>query len=233
MAPLPVKAILPGSQQAAVMELPLDDTDVSIDAMYRSMFHRQPLVNGYRGIAALPDPVAGAVARRYVSDLARRRPLVILINDRLEHASSFKQMIENVPGIERHGASGACTTYLSRAQPTPREPPMGEPLALECSRRRARNARVRRRRIALLWASRSRCGGATRISGRASRSKPRRTATWKESWLGWTGAMAVEGTLEDPAHAPIRILLTAVRARYVRVYPASAWMRDGTTIRGE
>ena len=32
-----------------MIELPVDDTDVSVHAMYRSMFHRRPLVNGYSG----------------------------------------------------------------------------------------------------------------------------------------------------------------------------------------
>ncbi len=31
------------------MELPIDNIDIGIGAMYRSMFHRQPLVNGYSG----------------------------------------------------------------------------------------------------------------------------------------------------------------------------------------
>ena len=57
--------------------------------------------------------------------------------------------------------------------------------------------------------------------------------TWTESWLGWTGGLAVEGTLEDPLLAPIRIPLPAIHARYVRIYPASAWMRKEVTIHGD
>ena len=52
---------------------------------------------------------------------------------------------------------------------------------------------------------------------------------WKESWLGWTGGLAVEATLDDPEQAPIRIPLPGVRARYVRVYPASPWMKGELT----
>jgi hypothetical protein len=56
---------------------------------------------------------------------------------------------------------------------------------------------------------------------------------WQESWLGWTGALAVEATLDDPKLAPIRIPLPGVRARYVRIYPASAWMKDEISVWGE
>jgi hypothetical protein len=238
VAPPPPKAILPGSQQAAVMELPLDDTDVSIHAMYRSIFHRQPLVNGYSGhfpphyrILSLALWRGDASPLFY---LARRRPLVIVINDRLPHSSSFKDMIEKVPGIQRHGGSGAGTMYLLPAQPAPREPPIGPPLTAS-----VRDAG----RFTLefdVGASRLLSGVMFPLRRRYEDLAPRiriETSddgrTWTESWLGWTGALAVEGTLEDPAQAPIRIPLPGVRARYVRVYPASAWMKDELTVRGE
>ena len=56
---------------------------------------------------------------------------------------------------------------------------------------------------------------------------------WKESWVGWTGGMAVEATLADPQLAPMRIPLAGVKARYVRVYPASAWMKAELTVQGQ
>ncbi len=57
--------------------------------------------------------------------------------------------------------------------------------------------------------------------------------TWQESWVGWTGGMAVEATLADPHLAPMRIPLAGVRARYVRVYPASAWMKAELVVQGQ
>ena len=149
VVPPPGKVILPGSQQAAVMELPLDDTTSASKAMYRSMFHRQPLVNGYSGhfpphynVLSLSLWRGDASALFY---LARRRPLVIIVNDRLDHGRSFKQMIEAVPGIQTPGASGAGTMFLLPAQAAPREPPIGPDAPGQRARRRALHAGVRRR----------------------------------------------------------------------------------------
>ncbi len=234
----PAKVILPGSQQAAVIELPLDNTDVSIEAMYRSMFHRQPLVNGYSGhfpphyqILSLSLWRGDTSALFY---LARRRPLVIVINDRLPHGGSFKDLIQKVPGIQTHGGSGAGTLFLLPAQPAPRDPPIGQPISATV-------------RDAARYTLEFDVGGTRPLSGivfplrrRYKDLAPRiRIETsedgqnWKESWLGWTGGLAVEATLADPEQAPIRIPLPGVRARYVRVYPASPWMKGELTVRGE
>jgi hypothetical protein len=56
---------------------------------------------------------------------------------------------------------------------------------------------------------------------------------WTESWVEKTGGMAVGATLADPTLAPMRIPLAGVRARYVRVYPASEWMRTELTVHGQ
>ena len=107
----PGRVILPTTQRAAVLELPLDDVDVSIRSMYRSIFHGLPLVNGYSGHF---PPHYGVLSlslwRGDTSPLffyARRRPLVIFVDGQVKHAASFKKLIEDVPGIQSLGASGA------------------------------------------------------------------------------------------------------------------------------
>ena len=129
----PGKVILPGSQQAAVIELPVDSTDVSVQAMYRSIFHRQPLVNGYSGhfpphykilslsLARLRSdgallPRAAAAARDRRNDRVRSEPQLQGHGREVCRASS------------RHGASGAGSVFLLPAQPAPREPPIGPAL---------------------------------------------------------------------------------------------------------
>jgi hypothetical protein len=238
VVPPPGKAILPGSRQAAVMELPIDNADISVQAMYRSTFHRQPLVNGYSGhfpphykVLSLSlwrgDPSA-------LFYLARRRPLVIIVNDRLDDGRSFKQMIEAVPGIQSPGASGAGSIFLLPAQAAPREPPIGP--ALQASVREAGRYLLEfdvgapRLLSAVAFPLRRRYEDlAPRM--RIETSEDGRT--WKESWVGWTGGMAVEATLADPTVAPMRIPIAGVRARYVRVYPASTWMKAEMTVQGQ
>jgi hypothetical protein len=238
VVPPPGRVILPGSPQAAVMELPLDDTDISVEAMYRSMFHRQPLVNGYSGHFPPHYNVLSLSLWRGDSSalfyLARRRPLVIIVNDRLDHGRSFKQMIQAVPGIQSPGASGAGSIFVLPAQATPREPPI-EP-ALQASVRDAGryilefDVGATRLLSAVAFPLRRRYEDlAPRIRLETSEDGQ----TWKESWVGWTGGMAVEATLADPTMAPMRIPLAGVRARYVRVYPASAWMKTELTVQGQ
>ncbi len=233
----PPGKILPGAPQAAVMELPIDETDISVHAMYRSMFHRQPLVNGYSGYFPPHYNVLSLSLWRGDSSalfyLARRRPLVIVVNDRLDHGNSFKQMIQAVPGIQSPGASGAGSIFILPAQPTPREPPI-EPTLQASVRDAGRyilefDVGAPRFLSAVAFPLRRRYEDlAPRIRVETSEDGQ----TWKESWIGWTGGLAVEATLADPATAPMRIPLDGVRARYVRVYPASTWMKTELTVQG-
>ena len=238
VVPPPGKVILPGSQQAAVMELPLDNTDISVEAMYRSVFHRQPLVNGYSGHFPPHYTVLSLSLWRGDSSplfyLARRRPLVIIVNDQLDNGRSFKDMIEAVPGIQSHGASGAGSIFLLPAQAAPREPPIGP--ALPASVRDAGryvlefDAGAPHQLSAVEFPLRRRYEDlAPRIRIETSEDGQ----TWNESWIGWTGGIAVEATLADPQLAPMRIPLAGVKARYVRIYPASEWMRTELTVHGQ
>jgi len=238
VVPPPGKMILPGSQQAAVLELPIDNTDISVAAMYRSIFHRQPLVNGYSGhfpphyhVLSLSLWRGDASGLFY---LARRRPLVILVNDRLDQSRSFKEMIQAVPGIQTYGASGAGTMFLLPPQAAPREPPAGP--ALQSSVRDAGRYQLEFD----VGAPRQLSGVAFPLRRRYEDLAPRIRVetsedgrTWQESWVGWTGGMAVEATLADPQLAPMRFPLAGVRARYVRVYPASAWMKAEMLVQGQ
>ena len=207
VVPPPGKVILPGSQQAAVIELPLENTDVSIEAMYRSIFHRQPLVNGYSG--HFPPHYRALSLSLWRGDvsglfyLARRRPLAIIVNHRFDPGGGFEQMIEEVPGIQSHGVSGAGTMFLLPAQPAPREPPPEPPLqatvrdagryVLEFDvgqpyRLSAIAIPVRRRYEDF----------AARIRIETSEDG----TTWQESWLGWTGGMARRGHARRSVSSP-------------------------------
>ena len=95
-APVPV-ADAAGPRDAArrrsrrrSIELPIDNIDVSVQAMYRSMFHRQPLVNGYSGHFPPHYNILSLslAAWRHFGTLlprAARRPLVIVVNDQFDH----------------------------------------------------------------------------------------------------------------------------------------------------
>jgi hypothetical protein len=237
VVPAPGRVILPTTQQAAVLELPLDNVDVSIRAMYRSIFHRLPLVNGYSGhFPPHYNVLSLSLWRGDTSALfffARRRPLVIFIDDQVKHAGSFKKLIEEVPGLQSLGASSAGSIYLLPAQPAPRDPPV-EPVLPSTARDGARytlefDVGAPHSISSIAFPLKKRYEDlAERIRVETSEDGQ----TWQESWLGWTGGMAVEATLADPQLAPMRIPLPGVRARFVRVYPASPWMRAELTVHG-
>ena len=47
---------------------------------------------------------------------------------------------------------------------------------------------------------------------------------WETVWLDWIGGPAMAAALDDPLVVPLRIPLSNVRARYLQIYPAPAWL---------
>ncbi len=223
--------------RSAVIELPLDDIYVGVAAMYRSMFHHQPLVNGYSGHSPPHYNVLSlSLARGDTTGLlyfARRRPLVIVVNDNRDPGHGYRQMIESIPAIQALGITAGGSTFLVPPQPDPRLPPPGSPL----------DARVRDAGLFLLEYD---LGAEREVAGIEFPLRRRYEdfavhmrisvstdgLTFRDAWSGWTGGLAVEATLADPEVAPIRIALPGERARFVRVYPASTWMKQDVVVKG-
>ena len=129
--------------------------------------------------------------------------------------------------------SGAGSIFLLPAQPAPREPPAEPPLQTK--------VRDAGRSVLEFDVGKPHHLSAIAISVRrryeefAARLRIETSedgTTWQESWLGWTGGMLVEAILSDPSVAPVRIPLAGVNARYVRVYPASEWMKTELQVLG-
>jgi hypothetical protein len=233
----PGRVILPGSHPPAVVELPMDNIYVSVAAMYRSIFHREPLVNGYSGhFPPHYNALILSLARGDTSallSLARRRPVVIIVNDLLDPGHGYRAMVESIPGIQSYGVTAGGSTFLLPMQAAPRMPPPGAAITaavrdagryllefdLGAVRYPAGVEFPLRARYADLGA---RLRVETSVDGR----------TWHEAWEDWTGGLAVEALLADPRSAPIRIPLPAERARYLRVYPASDWMKEEIVVKG-
>jgi hypothetical protein len=233
----PGRVELPGARAATVIELPPNNAYVNVAAMYRSMFHRRPLVNAYTGHEPPHYRVLSLALSRgdtsVLSVLARERPLVILVNDHLDPNHGFRDMIDALPGIERRGISSPGSLFLLPAQPQPAPPPSGS--ALPAHVRDVGRDRLEfdlggvRSALAIEFPLRSRYKD---LGNRMLIESSEDGSHWREAWLGWTGGLALDGTLKDPLLAPIRIPLHNVKARYLRIYPAPAWMKHALTLVG-
>jgi hypothetical protein len=226
------------SGDPAVIELPIDDPYVNVAAMYRSIFHGRPLVNGYSGhIPPHYGILMLSLARGDSSPLvylARRRPLVVIVNDLQDPGHGYRRMIEAIPGIQFQGVTGGGAVFVLPPQPEPRRPPIGL--------RVAATVRDAGRFVLEFDLGRTQRLSAIEIPlrNRYRDFAPRLRITtsddgesWREVWGDWTGSLAVEAAVADPLQVPVHIDLPGASGRFVRIYPSSEWMRDEVRVIGD
>ena len=233
----PGRVELPNVPAGAVLELPPDNNAVNVGAMFRSIHHRLPLINGYSGYVPTHYSVLGQSLRRGdpsgLIELARGRNLLILIAERNDPAGDYRRMVESLPGIERRELSGAGWTYLLPAQPRERRPPAGDahPFTTTVLPRAhvvldfgaARTVRT------LEFELRDRY---PELDARIAIDASDDGAGWRTVWEQWTAGAVVAGALEDQVQVPVRFTLPDIRARYLRIHPASGWLINDLRISG-
>jgi hypothetical protein len=216
---------------AAVLEVPADDVAVSVNAMYRALFHGRPLVNGYSGYIPPHYDILGQSLRRGdpsgVMELTRGRPLVILINDRFDPARDFRDLVESLPGVTHLGTGSGGAMYLLPAAPRQRVDVTGTPVAAIATRHPRKHVvfdlgATRTVRTIEFPLRRNYPELGERIAVEASID----AETWSMVWLDWTAGRAIAAALEDPRVLPVRILLPDIRARYLRIHPVPEWMEN-------
>ena len=233
----PGRLELPHVPNAAILELPADDARVSIAAMYRSMTHQYPVVNGYSGYTPPHYQILTDSMRRddpsAVVDLARGRPLIIVISDRWDTDGHFRRFVDRLPNVERIGSGSGGIAYVLRPGPRAPVPPTGGPLPFtvrELPRehvvldlgtpRTIRSVEFPlRRHYPELGA---RFAIETSLDGE----------TWTMAWLDWTGGPAMRAALEDPLRVTVKLTLRDVSARYLRVHPAPKWLWKELEVKG-
>lgn len=233
----PGRIALPPATNPAIVELPLDNIYVSVAAMYRGIAHRQPVVNGYSGhFPPHYNVLSLSLARGDTSALiflARQRPLVIIVNDLLDSGHGYRTMVEGIPGIQYQGITAGGSMFLLPPQPPPREPPVGLPLQVQVKDVGRFLMEFDLGRVhdvdAIAFPLRNRYPD---LASRLRIEVSDEAMAWREAWAGWTGGMALEATLADPRLARIQIPVPGARGRYVRVYPASIWMKQELQILG-
>ena len=229
LATPPGRVVLPDVPNAAVLELPADDAAVGVGSMYRAMTHGRPLINAYSGHTPPHYVILSLALRRndssVITELARGRPLIIIVNGRYDPDGRFQRLVLSLPGIEPRGASSAGSIFVLPATPAARIAPAGtawpasvaeiapERALLDLGEPRV----VRTIGFPLRWHY-PELGERVAIEGSLDGQM------WATMWEDWTGGPALAAALLSPREAPVRLTVPDITARYVRIRPAPRWL---------
>lgn len=232
---------------AAVLELPLGGVGPDIAAVYRSIAHGHPVVNGYSGY----DPPhyrvlrAGLEARddSVLTTLTTFAPIAVVIAREDDPTGAWATFVERHEGTERLEQTRSHTFYLLPAS-------RSDALALDgllTIRRGTSNAAqfdlkaVTDDNFKTAWGTPTPQHGGEEVvlefddvrnvsglslsTGSASKGYPRWLTvatsvdgeTWEDVWGGGVAGAALEGALKDPRTMPSRITFPAKPGRFVRL----------------
>jgi hypothetical protein len=233
----PARVELPDIRGAALLELPLNDGAVDTAAMYRAITHHRPVINGYSGHTPPHYAILSIALRRrdpsVLTELARGRPLIILVNPAHDGGDRLRHLVESLPGIDARGGSSGGMVYVLPAGAAARTAPPGEqwPVAartvkkFEVTLDLATTRVVRTVGFPLRW-------HFGELDPRIRVEASEDGTIWKTVWEDWTGGPALSAALEDPREAPVRLTLPDVRMRYMRVYPADVFLQREVNVYG-
>jgi hypothetical protein len=225
----PGRVSLPKVPAAAVLEFPPDDTGVSVGAMFRSMSHRLPLINGYSGHIPAHYDILGQSLRRGdpsgVIELARGRTLLLLVADRNDPAGDFRRVIESLPGVQRGEVTGAGASYLLPAQPLDTKPIGTTVRAFTATSLPREHELIDLGEVRVIRTLEFPLRNHYPKFGRRFAIETSDDGTgWRTAWEGWTAGPAVAGALENQVVVPMRFSLPDVSTRYLRIHPAPKWL---------
>jgi hypothetical protein len=237
----PIAALTAVGGKAPVLELPAGITERDADAVYRSLSHGHPVINGYSGYSPLHYDVLNAALqagdRGVIGALARDQEIIVA----LDRQTEFPRWFEVVGLRPVIADAGGYRIYRVPKGPGP-PPPFGPALHVQSI-----TADLRGDAVALMqdgdlrtaWSTgRPQTGGETlvidlgqaadlsavRLSlGPFTMSFPRGLSVecsadrerWSSCWSGSAAALAVRAMLDDPTAGPLTIRLSAQGVRYV------------------
>ncbi len=237
LAAPPGRLMLADVPQALVLALPANEGQVDVAAMYRQTVHGRPIVNGYSGYTPPHYVILSLALRRgdpsVITELAKGRPLVITVNTMLDAPGNLRRLVEGLPGIEPRGGSSGGAMFVLPALPAARVAPVGDPwpaalrdsapdeVEIDLGQPRV----VRTIGFPLRW-------HYGELDRRIAIEGSIDGIRWSSIWENWTGGPALAAALADPREVPVRLTIPDVPARYVRLRPASAWMRRELRVYG-
>lgn len=252
----PIAALRGIDDRAPVLELPLGNIGRDVAAVYRSIEHGHPIVNGYSGY----DPPHYQVLRvglnlndgAVIDELARDGVLIVAV----DHREQFARWASVVGPRHVIADDGDWRLYRVPATATSR-PAIGAPLRVQSV-----TADVRNEAVGLMldgdprtaWSTgRAQAGGeslvidlggsqnlsAVRLTlGRFTLDFPRGLSVdcspdrqqWDTCWRGSAAALALRAVLDDPLTGSMIIPVSAHAVRYVRLRQTSADPVSGWTV---
>ena len=234
-----------GPDAVAHLELPLHpDTDAI--ALYRSVFHRMPLINGASGYtpphySALSDALAHAEIDA-IHEFGRAGPIHVVVARHHPASATLEQMLVRSPDVTLLSSSDSFASYRFTGKPAARAV-FGPELRI----RRvaavpdpASSHRLTDRQLHTTWDSRAGAdngelrieldgsksvGGIILEIGTCSSGYPRELVVetsvddinWNVASRGRTALATLRAALDDPSRVPVAIPLPATETRFLRL----------------
>jgi hypothetical protein len=204
-----------------VLVLPFEDGRASVAAMYQSMSHHRPVVNGYSGyVPPHAEVIKWALHRddsTVLTELRRGHPLYVIVASG-DSEQTWAAFVSGLPDARLLGVEGTGTVYLMPAAPYARTGPPGTPIDgvslssdpgwLIADLHRVQPVRaLELRTYGALHPLPDQLVVQTSIDGRS----------WSTVFADRPGGLALAGALASPLVIPLRIDLEDVAARYVRL----------------
>src|SRR4051812_18651317 len=205
---------------AIVIELPFGDAPVSVLAMYQSMAHRLPVVNGFAGyITSHADVIQWGLNRRdpsILTELGRGRPLYVVIASS-DQADRWTAFMAAQHGAELIGVSGGGRVYRMGPAPFGGQLRAGAALAATASIDdpwlMADLGSVQTVRMVELRTH----GNLVRLPAAIQIESSEDGREWTRQVEQAPGAPALIGALASPRVVPLQIFVPDARARFVRI----------------
>jgi hypothetical protein len=231
---------------AAVVELPMGDQH-DFDAIYRSLHHGRPIVNGYSGyfppfylpfVWAMNDFQFSAL-----SEISRGQAIGIAVNRQASEAAKAEEMLSRMAGVSRVGNDERWSTFVIEARGL-HDARLGANIPMKSISANRNSEDVRRMtdgRLDTAWSgglnqigdeeiridlgTEQNVGGIVFSMGAFSFGFPRSLqiaassdqVEWRPAWTGRPAVNAVHAAVSDPDVVPLTIDVGAIRGRYVRI----------------
>lgn len=232
----PQRVMISAPAAAPVIELPVDQAAVSLAAMYRSIEHRRPVVNGYSGHTPAHYDLLSRALRAgdptILTHYARGTGLIVVVHRTFDEDRKWSRFVEGAGGV-RQLETGVGPVFFIAPQAHQRQPPLGSVLEAvnvpspPGSVTIDLGSEVVVRALRLPLRGRHRDIVPTLLVEISNDGE-----NWTEAWQGWTGEAALIAALEDQRIEPMEIYLPDVRTRYIRVTPGRRWIARGLTAIG-